>query len=197
MMGLLVARNFAAFEGDMTATAQSQIPASRLESIWEQVLTIAGPYKQILDTKTNVVNNITFYIVHARFERSLVNLALTFDEANRVSYILITPLSALPRSEIEHRALGVVTDFFQEKFNDVFSGFDASLKSQISASQLQAFFMQVTNASGRFDHVVVATKDRDLDVVEVLCRLQGGRTTVRVAYDADMKIGGFWIMPGK
>lgn len=197
MMGLLVARNYAALEAKMTATVQSQVPESRLQSIWEQVLTSAGPYKQILDTKATIVSNNTFYIVHARFEKALVNLALTFDEANTVSFILITPLSALPRSEIEHRAKEVATNFFQEKFNDVYSGFDASLKSQISAEQLHSFFVQTTNASGHFDEVIGGTKNHDLDVVDVLCQLQGGKVIVRVGYDPDMKVSALWITPSK
>jgi alpha/beta superfamily hydrolase len=197
IMRLLVARDYATLEANMTATAQSQVPASRLQSIWEQVWAIAGPYKQILDTKADILSNNTFYVVHAKFEKALVNLALTFDEANRVSFILITPLSALPRSEIEHRALEVATHFFQEKFNDVVSGFDATLKTQVSADQLRSFFMQMTNASGRFEHIIGGTKNRDLDVVDVLCQLQGGKAMVRVAYDPDMKVNGFWIMPSK
>jgi Protein of unknown function (DUF3887) len=197
MMQLLVARNYAAFEANMTATAQSQVPGSRLQSIWEQVSAITGPYKQTLDTRANVVNSTTFYIVHAQCERALVNLALAFDEANRVSFILITPLSALPRSEIEHRAIKVATEFFQEKFNDVFSGFDANLKNQLSADRLQSFFMQATNTSGHFEHVTRGVKDRDLDIVDVLCELQGGKVIIRVAYDPDMKVNGFAVMPGK
>jgi hypothetical protein len=197
MTKLLVARDYAGFEANMTATAQSQVPENRLQSIWEQVVAITGPYKQTLDTKTNVVNNATFYIVHAQCERSLLNLALTFDDANRVSFLLLTPLSALPKSEIEHRAVALANEFFQEKFADVFSGFDANLKSQFTADQLQALFVRVTNTSGHFDHVIGGVKDRDLDVVDVLCQLQGGKAILKVAYDADMKINGLVIMPGK
>jgi hypothetical protein len=197
IMGLLVARNYAAIEAKMTSTVQSQIPESRLQSIWEQVLAIAGPYKQILDTKATVVNNNTFYVVHARFEKALVNLALGFDEVNTVSFILLTPLSPLSRSEIEQRAQKVASNFFQERFTDVYSGFDTNLKNQVSVEQLRSFFVQTTNASGHFDHVIGATKNRDLDVVDVLCQLQGGRTIVRVGYDPDMKVNGFWITPSK
>jgi hypothetical protein len=50
---------------------------------------------------------------------------------------------------------------------------------------------------GHFDHVIGGVKDRDLDVVDVLCQLQGGKAILKVAYDADMKINGFVIMPGK
>lgn len=197
MMRLLVAGNYAAFEANMTATARSQVPESRLQSIWEQVSAMTGRYKRTLDTKTNVVNNTTFYIVHAQCERALVNLALAFDEANRVSFILLTPLSALPKEEIEQRAVEVATEFFQEKFNDVFSGFDANLKNQLPLARLQALFTQVTNASGNFDHVIGGEKDRDLDVVDVHCTLQGGKAIVRVVFDFDMKINGFMVLPGK
>ena len=197
MMQLLVARNYAAFEANMTATAQAQVPEAQLRSIWEQVSAAIGPYRQTLTTKTNVVNNITYYIVHGQCEKALVNLALAFDDTGRVSYLLITPLSALPATEIKHRATQIVTAFFEQKFQDVYSGFDESLKPQLPVERLQQFFSQVTTALGHFDHLVGETKDRDLDVVDVLCQLQGGKATVRVAYDFDLKVNGFAIIPAK
>jgi hypothetical protein len=62
--------------------------------------------------------------------KGLVNLALAFDDTGRVSFLLLTPLSPLPATEIEHRASQVATAFFQEKFNDVYSGFDEALNSR-------------------------------------------------------------------
>ena len=197
MMQLLVAQDYAGFEANMTATAQAQVPEARLRAIWEQVSAAIGPYRQTLTTKTNVLNNNTYYIVHGQCEKALVNLALAFDATGRVSYLLITPLSSLPVTEIKHRATQVATAFFEEKFNDVYSGFDEPLKNQLPADRLQQFFSQVTTALGHFDHVVGQTKDRDLDIVDVLCQLQGGRATVRVAYDFDMKVNGFAITPAK
>lgn len=197
MMSLLVARNYAALEANMTATAQSQLPESQLRSISEKVLTMTGTYKQTISTKTNIVNNTTFYIVHARCEKALINLALAFDDASRVSFILITPLSALPKSEIEHRAAGIVSDFFQEKFDHVFSQFDDGLRGQLPAERLQPLFTQVTNAAGHFDHVIEQTKNQDLDFVDVICQMQGGRTNIRVAFDPDMRINAFFITPAK
>ena len=43
MMQLLVAPNYAAFEANMTATAQAQVPEAQLRSIWEQVSAAIGP----------------------------------------------------------------------------------------------------------------------------------------------------------
>jgi hypothetical protein len=168
-----------------------------LESIWEQVSAITGPYQRTLDTKTNVVNNVMYYIVHAQCKSAFVNLALAYDGTNRVSFILLTPLSSLPKSEIEHRAVQVAAEFFQQRFDDIFSRFDVSLKNQLTANQLRSFFTQVTNASGNFDHVVGGVKNRDLDVVNVLCQLEGGKAIVRIAYGPDMEINGFMIVPGK
>ena len=146
---------------------------------------------------TNVVNNITFYIVHAKCEKALLSIALAFDDTNRVSYILITPLSPLSRNEIEQRAALVASDFFQEKFDQVFSQFDESLRSQLPAERLQPVFTQVTNSAGNFDHIVSKTKNPYLDFVDVVCQMQGGRTNLRVAFDPDMRINTFLIAPAK
>jgi hypothetical protein len=61
-------------------------------------------YQRTISTKTNVVDNAMYYIVHAQCEKALVNLALAYDGASRISYILVTPLAPLPKNEIEHRA---------------------------------------------------------------------------------------------
>ncbi len=45
-----------------------------------------------------------------------MNLALSFDDTGRVSFLLITPLSALPPTEIKPRAMQVATAFFEQKF---------------------------------------------------------------------------------
>jgi hypothetical protein len=197
MMALLVARNYSGFEGNMTAAAQSQIPESRLQSIWEQVQAITGPYKRTIETKTNVVNNTTFYIVHAECQKGLLNLALVFDPTNRVSYVLLTPLSALPKQEIERRATKAVSNFFEQKFTDLYSDFDQNLQNQISVDRLQVYFTQITRVSRAFDHVFRASKDRDLDIVDVVCQLQGGKVVLRVAYDPDMKINALVVVPSK
>jgi hypothetical protein len=76
----------------------------------------------------------------------------------------------------------------------VFAGFDANLRNQLSEHRLQSFFMQVTNDSGHFDRVIWGVKNRDLDIVDVLCQLQGGKAIVRVACDSDMKVNGFAIV---
>jgi hypothetical protein len=53
-----------------------------------------------------------------------------------VPFLLITPLFALPATEIKHRATQVATAFFEEKFKDVYSGFDEPQKNQLSTDQL-------------------------------------------------------------
>jgi hypothetical protein len=197
MMALLVARNYSGFESNMTSAAQAQIPENRLRSIWEQVLTISGPYKRTTETKINVVNNMTFYIVHARCEKGLLNLALAFDPANRVSFVLLTPLSALPKQEIERQAVKAVSDFFEQKFTELHSDFDHNLQNQNPVDRIEVFFGQITSTYGHLDHVIGGSKNQDLDVVDVLCQLQGEKVVIRVSYDPDMKINAFFMVPNK
>jgi hypothetical protein len=197
MMSLLVARNYTAFEANMTSTAQSQLPENQLRSVWEKVAALAGAYKDTVSTKTNIVNNVTYYIVQARCEKALVNLALVFDDANRVSFVLVTPLSPLSKGEIEQRAERFVSDFFQQKFERISSQFDQALKAQMPTEGLQPLFLRVTNAAGPLRHVIKGTKDKDLDIVDVLCEMQAGKVNVRVSFDPDMQINAFYIAPAK
>jgi hypothetical protein len=48
--------------------------------------------------------------VHGEFEKALVDLRLAFDGTNQLSYFLVTPLSALPKRDIERMATGVASD---------------------------------------------------------------------------------------
>jgi len=197
MMRLLVAKDYAGFERNMTATAQAQLPESHLRYIWEQVSAVTGTYQKTLSTKTNVVNNATYYIVHAQCERALVNLALAYDGASRVTFVLLTPLSLSSKIDMEHRALRVATQFFQQDFIGTASNFDANLKAQLTVGQLQSSLMQANSALGKFDHVVGGVKDRDLDFVDVLCKFEGGNLVLRVIFDPDLKISGFVFVPHK
>jgi hypothetical protein len=40
-------------------------------------------------------------------------------------------------------------------------------------------------------------KNRDLDVVDVVCQLQAGKAIIRVAYDPAVQVNGFVVLPGK
>ena len=85
-------------------------------------------------------------------------------------------LSALPKEEIERRAVKAVSDFFAQKFSEVFADFGQSLQSQNSVERMRAFRNQITDNSGQFDHVIGGAKNQDLDYVDVLCQLQGARS---------------------
>ncbi len=195
MLQLLVALDYGAFESNMTATAQSQISESRLKSIWETVIALSGTYKQTLSTTASVINNTAGYIVHAKGEKGLVNLSLVFDQADRVAFFNLMPLSPLTKEQMEKKAVELVSTFFRQKFDDVFSEFDPGLQRLLTAQQLQSGFAQLINAKGDFERVKFGLKNKDFDIVDVLSQLRGGRSVIRVGYDPDMKVNGFVIGP--
>ena len=152
-------------------------------------------YQRLIDTKAQIVNGQALYIIHCQFQKALINVALAFDQTGLMTVFLITPLSALPKKEIEHRAIVIASEFFQKRFDEVFGEFNADLKGQSQEDRLRDIWTQATNGSGAFDHVMSGVKNGDLDVVDVLCQMQGGKKIVRVGYDLDIKISGFWVLP--
>jgi hypothetical protein len=94
----------------MNATVSSQVPLDRLQGIWDGLAPQVGSYKRTTSTETTSVNNIPIYVVHGEFEKALVDLRLAFDGTNQLSYFLVTPLSALPKRDIERMATGVASD---------------------------------------------------------------------------------------
>jgi hypothetical protein len=197
IMQFLVQRKYAALESQMNATVSSQVPLDRLQGIWDGLAPQVGSYKRTTSTQTTSVNNIPIYVVHGEFEKALVDLRLAFDGTNQLSYFLVTPLSALPKRDIERMATGVASDFFGQKFSEVSAKFDATLGNQLPEGRLREIWTQATNATGNFTRPITAAKNHDFDFVDVLCQMQGGKLVVRVGYDLDMKINTFVITPGK
>ncbi|MGB9236848.1 MAG: DUF3887 domain-containing protein [Terriglobales bacterium] len=197
VMQLLVERKYAELESRMNATVRSQVPLERLQAIWDGLAFQVGSYKRTTGTETTSFNNIPIYVVHGRFEKALVDVRLAFDGTDQLSYFLVTPLSALPKRDIERMATGVVSDFFAQKFSDVSAKFDANLGNQLPEARLREIWTQATNATGSFSRANTADKNHDFDFVDVLCQMQGGKLVVRVGYDLDMRINTFVITPGK
>lgn len=197
IMQLLVQRQYAALESRMNATVSSLVPLDRLREMWEAFGPQIGSYKRTNSTKAISIKNVPFYVVHSEFERAFVDLRLAFDETNQLSYFLITPRSKLPKEDIERMAATVASDFFTQKFSDVSARFDPSLAVQLPQSRLPEMWAQITNATGTFVRTTGATKNADLDIVDVGCEMQGAKVVVRVGYDLDMKINTFFIVPSK
>jgi len=69
-------------------------------------------------------------------------------------------------------------------------------KAGHSDDHLPAVWTQARNAYGQFDQIA-SEKNSNIDVVDVLCQLKGGKIVVRVGYDPDMKINLFWVAPSQ
>ena len=197
VMQLLVQRKYPELESRMNATVKSQVPIDQLQAIWDGLTPQVGSYKRTTGTEVISVNNIPVYVVHAEFEKALVDVRLAFDGTDQLSYFLVTPLSALPKRDIERMATEVASDFFGQKFSDVSVKFDANLGNQLPEVRLREIWTQATNATGSFNQTIAAAKNRDFDFVDVQCQMQGGKLVVRVGYDLDMKINTFVVAPGK
>ena len=197
IMQLLLQRKYSQLESQMSATLGSQFPIDMLQTQWDGLVPQIGPYKRTTGTKVTFLNNTPIYVVHGEFQKALLDLRLAFDVTNHLSLLTWTPLSALPRVEIEAMATAIVSDFFLKKFDKVWAKFDATLGQLIPEGNLQEIWTQATNSAGSFDHADFGTKSSDVDLVGVLCQMQGGRLSVQVGYDLDMKINTFRMFPSK
>jgi tetratricopeptide (TPR) repeat protein len=197
ILQLLIQRQYATLESRMNATVSSQVPLDRVQAIWDGLAPQIGSYKRTTGTETTSFNNIPVYVVHGEFEKAFVDLRLAFDGTNQLSYFLVTPRSALPKQDIEHRATAVASDFFGQKFHDVSAKFDGNLAMQLPEARLTDIWTQATNATGSFVRTTAAAKNNDFDFVDVMCEMQAGKLVVRVGYDLDMKINTFVVAPGK
>lgn len=197
IMDLLIHHKYAAIESQMNATVKSQVPLERLQLFWDGLTPQVGSYRRIISTESTSFNNIPIYVVHGEFQKARVDLRLAFDGTNQISYFLVTPLSVLPRQEIQRMAGEVATDFFKQQFSAVVAKFDSTLETQLPENKLREIWSQATSDKGNFEREVSSLKNRDLDLVDVLCQMQGGRLVVRVAYDPDMKINAFVVASAK
>lgn len=75
--------------------------------------------------------------------------------------------------------------------------FNASLRAELSGEKMRRSWQQLISQTGEFEKIVrlIPTSFQGFDTVEVACAAQQSGILVRIIFDREGKVGGFWFFP--
>ena len=178
-----------------TPDLKDTVTEDKLQFAWNRLIGVSGAFLKQLSQSTRSIHGTTIYVAKSQFEDSKVELRLTFDEKNQISRIWIAPISDLSPQTMESLAKDVVGQLNQKQFEPLTDRFSNELKVRMPPERLEMSWSHVLAHLGEFKGVKLASKDEELDYVDVTCGFESGEIIVRVAFDPSGKIGGLWMLP--
>jgi hypothetical protein len=124
-------------------------------------------------------------------------LKLTFDDASRITYFRIAPISEVSPETMEASAKAITDLLHRQQFNEVSTRFNDQMKETMPPDRLEASWTHVMMHLGPFKGIKLARKDPEFDRVDVRCAFENGPMIIRIAFDPSGKIAGLWMLPAE
>jgi hypothetical protein len=166
-----------------------------LEFAWHHLIQRSGLFQKQISQTMHPAHGSSVYVSKSQFENSKVELRLMFDDSDEITRISIDQVSDLSPASMEESARTVADLLRQKDFDQVVARFDDDYKSDMGPYTLDMSWSHVISHLGEFKSVKMATKDPELDIVDVSCEFENGNATVRVSFDPNGKISGLWLLP--
>lgn len=195
VMDQLAGGQIAAVCDRFTPDLKESLTEDKMQFVWNRLLGLSGGFQKQLSQATRTIHGLTVYVAKSQFEESKVELRLTFSDDNQITRIWIAPVSDLSPETMESTAKQMVDEMRQKQFEQLTARFDTELKVSMTPERLEMSWSHVISHLGQFKSVELASKDDELDFVDVTCAFETGEIIVRVGFDPSGKIGGLWMLP--
>lgn len=179
------------------ADLKNAVSESDMQDAHDQLFEVAGAFQSQLSQAAHLSMGAPVYVSRSKCARYLVELRLTFDDANRITDFRIGPVSSLSPESMEAVGREIADLLEKGQFADVNAKFDARLKGNMPADRLDASWSHIQRHLGAFKSIATAHKDPDLDRVDVRCEFEQGPIVIRVAFDPAGKVSGLWMLPAE
>lgn len=178
-----------------TPDLKDTLTEDKMQFVWNRLTGVSGAFQKQLSQSTRTIRGMTAYVAQSQFEDSKVELRLVFNDQNQITHIWIAPVSDLSQDAMESAAKAVVDELRQKQFDQMGLRFSTELQVRMTPERLEMSWAHILSHLGQFKNVKLATKDDELDFVDVTCVFETGQIIVRVAFDPSGKIGGLWMLP--
>jgi hypothetical protein len=174
---------------------KDSLTEDELEFAWNQLIQKSGLFQKQISQNAHTAHGVSVYVSKSQFENSKVELRLVFNDSDQITRISIEPISDLSPAGMEESARAVADLLRQKNFDQVVSRFDDDMKADMSPYPLEMSWSHVISHLGEFKSVKLATKDPEIDMVDVTCQFENGEAIVRISFDPYGKISGLWLLP--
>lgn len=195
MMSDMVGGGIASIYERFTPQLKDDFTEHSLEVAWSRLLSITGPFQEQLSQSTRTIHGTKTYIARSQFEKSKVELRLTFTDQNQIARLWIGPISDLTSEAMESIANELVNLLSQGQFDEVSAYFSPDLQARKLPSLLEMSWSHVLSHLGQFKNMKLAVKDEEFDFVDATCAFEKGEAIIRVAFDATGAVDNIGILP--
>jgi Protein of unknown function (DUF3887) len=178
-----------------TPELKDSLSEDKMQFVWNRLIGVSGAFQKQLSQTARTLRGATIYVAKSQFEESKVELRLAFNDMNQITRIWIAPVSDLSPESMEATAKELVNQIRQKQFDQLTAAFSNELNASMPPERLDMSWGHVVSHLGPFKNIKLATKDAELDFVDVTCVFETGEIIVRVSFDPAGKIGGLWMLP--
>lgn len=178
-----------------TPDLKDSLDEDKMQFVWNRLIGISGTFQKQISQSTRTIHGVPVYVAKSQFEDSKVELRLTFNDTNQITRIWIAPVSDLSPEIMEGSAKQLVELLSEKQFEALTAKFTTELKVRMPPERIEMSWSHVLSHLGQFKNVKLASKDEELDFVDVTCAFESGEIIVRVAFDPSGKVGNLWMLP--
>ena len=202
ILELLIDERFA----DLTATFDRNLSRNltprQVRQVWHETKRLAGVFKKILDVTSTRDQGLDVVDLRCQFEAARFVLRVMFNAKAEISGIWLLPANSTPpepsspgtadgADELKRLTQEVVDKLVSQDFEGITTGFSSSLRSKISAQQIQREWRSIVAQAGPFKRV--ADILRDYDLVNARLQFKRGFVNMRVEFDAQKNISALFV----
>jgi hypothetical protein len=136
VMDEMAGGHFAAVCEHFTPELKDSVPEDRLASAWNRLTAKDGAFQNQISQTERTVHGVPIYVAKSQFDKSKVELRLTFDAVNRITDISLSAVSDLSSEAMQASAREATNLLAQKHFDQLVLQFMPSLKSSMPAYRL-------------------------------------------------------------
>src|ERR1051326_383277 len=214
MVQQLAAEDFCAAQKNFDSNLKRVLTTEKLQADWANLIAQFGAFKkQSQATPQKTPEGYDAVLITCEFEKSTVFIRVVFDATQKI--VGMWPMPAATASQpspvnadlpdrktaeaSKATAKRVVDLIVAERFSELWTTFNSQMKSGISEQRLRDGWGSLTANTGSFKRVVESNYARidGLDVVVMRCEFEKSYVQIRVAFDAEKKIAGLYLLPSQ
>jgi len=200
----LAAEDFCGASENFDTRLKQTLTTERLQEGWAALIQEIGAFKKQLGTQVEKVQQgYCTVIVSCEFDKSAAAVRLVFDGDGKVVGLWTGPGSGAQSdsdgSAFKAVAKRVLDLMVNKNFAQIREMFNDEMKNALTAERMNEVWTSAIQTVGAYRGLAESQYRRvdGYDVVVMRCECETGYLQVRVAFDAQKKIGGLYVLPSQ
>lgn len=186
------------------ATMKAQVPAKRMEDIWNSVEAQYGKFESVVDANTVTQGIYTVVILTSKFEKAYLDVNVVFDQSSKIAGLHFSPSqnpNYIPKKETDDISIAktFLTEVANGNFQKLSEMYDAAVKAQLPAKKMEEIWNSLESQYGKFESIAQSktTKQGNYTIVILTCKFEKAYVDTRVIFDQNSKIAGLNFTPSQ